>query len=84
MISMKTVVKVFFFALLVGIIPAKLVCENHESNVLQPQVHTDEPDLVATDEESYDELDSRISKNSLPDETFDFDSIGDDDEDDDY
>jgi len=87
MISMKTVVKVFVFALFVGIISANLSGQNSESNVLQSQVQAEEQDFVATDEQaSYNDFDdAKVSGNSLPDDVFD--SIGgddDDDEDDDF
>ena len=82
MISMKTVVKVFVFALFVGIIPANVAAQNSESNVLQSQGQIEEEqDLVETDEQvSYGDFD-KVSGNSLDPDAFN--NIGDDDDDDD-
>ena len=82
MISIRTVVNIFVFALCIGIIPATLSAKDSESNVLQSQVHAEEEqDLVGIDEQvSYGDYD-KMSGNSLPDDVFD--NIGDDEEDDD-
>jgi len=93
---MKTVVKVFVFAVCVGMMPAAVASQDHESNLLPKgaQIDLDEkPDLVAAhqqeevsynEEVSYDTDDfnqEKISKNNLPDDSFDFGNISDDDDD---
>ena len=83
MISIRTVVNIFAFALFMGIIPTNISGKDSGSpdlNVLESQVHTEEEaDLIGTDDlVSYGDYD-KMSGNSLPDDAFD--NIGDDEDD---